>query len=155
MPFLTDLPAKLKEPAGKAAEFVAALGGKVFKTVSRFAERLRALPPEKQRALVIGLGALLAVLALGSALMLAAVNRPGPVPGGTGGAPERIVIPPEELFLPGEPDFVPPILLDREPEKPWTGEDARPYWRDPLKRGEEPWRERIESVIDEMLERVP
>jgi hypothetical protein len=67
----------------------------------------------------------------------------------------RPVIPPEELFLPEEPDFVPPVLLERAPRGSWSAEDAAPFWHDPLERGEEPWRERIETVIDELLKEVP
>jgi hypothetical protein len=29
------------------------------------------------------------------------------------------------------------------------------FWQDPLKNGEEQWREKIESSIDDYLERVP
>ena len=66
----------------------------------------------------------------------------------------RNVIPPEELFLPEEPDFVPGILLSREQKTSWTAEDAEAYWQDPLIYGEEPWREQIEKTIDEIMERV-
>jgi hypothetical protein len=64
-------------------------------------------------------------------------------------------IPPEELFLTEEPDFVPSVLLERERRSTWTAEDAAPFWYDPLKNGEEEWREKIETTIDEYLERVP
>jgi hypothetical protein len=67
----------------------------------------------------------------------------------------RIVIPPEDLFLPEEPDFAPGILLERERRTSWTAEDAEPFWQDPLRNGEEQWRNRIETVIDDLLERVP
>jgi len=64
-------------------------------------------------------------------------------------------IPAEELFLPDEPDFIPGVLLQRDRRSSWTNEDALEYWQDPLKDGEEHWREKIESSIDEYLERVP
>jgi hypothetical protein len=67
----------------------------------------------------------------------------------------NIPIPPEEIFLPEEPDFVPGVILDRERRTEWTENDAQEYWRDPLKEGEEQWREKIESEIDKYLERVP
>ncbi len=67
----------------------------------------------------------------------------------------NIPIPPEEIFLPEEPDFVPGVVLERERRTVWTEEDAREYWRDPLKEGEEQWREKIETEIDKYLERVP
>jgi hypothetical protein len=67
----------------------------------------------------------------------------------------RIPIPSEEIFLPEEPDFTPGVVLDRERRTEWKEKDAREYWRDPLKEGEEQWREKIESEIDKYLERVP
>ena len=68
---------------------------------------------------------------------------------------ERIIIPPEELFFPEEPDFIPGVMLERERRTVWTADDAALYWQDPLKDGEEPWREQIEKAIDEIMERVP
>jgi len=64
-------------------------------------------------------------------------------------------IPAEELFLDDEPDFLPGVLLERERRTSWTEEDAAEYWQDPLKLGEQGWRDKIESAIDEYLERVP
>jgi len=61
----------------------------------------------------------------------------------------------EDFFLPYEPDFVPDVLLEREPKNGWTEEDARPYWTDPMEGNEETWRKRIESGVDSMLEHVP
>jgi len=64
-------------------------------------------------------------------------------------------IPAEDMFLPDEPDFIPGVLLQRDRRSSWTDIDALEYWQDPLKDGEEQWREKIESSIDEYLERVP
>ncbi|MDR2965559.1 MAG: hypothetical protein LBU88_07270 [Treponema sp.] len=73
--------------------------------------------------------------------------------------PERLTInapiPADELFLPDEPDFLPGVLLDREKRDVWTEDDALEFWQDPLRAGEEQWREKIETAIDELLERVP
>jgi hypothetical protein len=73
--------------------------------------------------------------------------------------PERprinLPIPAEELFLPDEPDFLPGRLLGRERRTSWTEQDAVEYWQDPLRSGEEQWREKIEAAIDEFLERIP
>ncbi|MDR3343609.1 MAG: hypothetical protein LBT14_12685 [Treponema sp.] len=66
-----------------------------------------------------------------------------------------LAIPPEELFLPEEPDFLPGVLLGREPRDAWTPEDARPFWTDPLAAEPELWRDRIETVIDELMEGIP
>ena len=74
-------------------------------------------------------------------------------------APQRISIispiPPQELFYPEEPDYVPAVILGREQRSVWEAEDAAEYWQDPLMFGEEKWRERIEKAIDDLLERIP
>jgi len=64
-------------------------------------------------------------------------------------------IPADELFLPDEPDFLPGVLLDRERREVWTEDDVLEFWQDPLRAGEEQWREKIEAAVDELLERVP
>ena len=64
-------------------------------------------------------------------------------------------IPAEDLFLPDEPDYIPGVLLKRDRRSNWTEENAMEFWQDPLKDGEEQWREKIESSIDDYLERVP
>jgi hypothetical protein len=64
-------------------------------------------------------------------------------------------IPSEDLFLPDEPDFLPGIILEREPRGAWSSEDARPFWKNPSDGDEAKWRERISSTIDELLEGVP
>ena len=66
-----------------------------------------------------------------------------------------VPIPPEELFLPDEPDYVPGVILERERRASWTDEDASEYWQDPLKNGEERWREKIEASINDFMEQVP
>jgi hypothetical protein len=67
----------------------------------------------------------------------------------------RPAIPPDDIFLPLEPDFIPGVILERPPRAEWTQEHAALYWQDPLKSGEEPWRERIEVLIDQFMENVP
>ena len=69
--------------------------------------------------------------------------------------PQRIIIQPDELFLPDEPDFIPGVLLEREQRSIWTSEDAAPYWQDPLRSGEQVWRNQIERTINEIMENVP
>jgi hypothetical protein len=66
-----------------------------------------------------------------------------------------IAISPDEIFLPDEPDFIPGVLPEREQRSSWTEEDAALFWQDPLKYGEEHWRENIEEAIEKFLERVP
>ncbi|MDR1251993.1 MAG: hypothetical protein LBK62_07475 [Treponema sp.] len=117
----------------------------------------------EKKPVIAGVG--LVVLALVFAGTFLIVKRGGgeesspagarPAGSGEGDLSRRFVIPPEELFLPDEPDFIPGVLLERERRTSWTAEDAAPYWQDPLRNGEEQWRERLEAAIDELLERVP
>ena len=67
----------------------------------------------------------------------------------------REKLPADEFFLPYEPDFVPDVLLEREPKESWAEEDVRSFWTDPLEGNEGTWRKRIESGIDALLENVP
>jgi hypothetical protein len=162
MPFPLDLLAKLKKPGAALGGFFRGLPGKFSSFFARVREK--ELPSGglfrgNRKRLLIGVGAALAVLLLSLAAVLLITSRgsrAGPPPAeGRAGPVQGLRIPPEELFFPDEPDFIPGVLLEREPRDSWTAEDAAPYWQDPLKYGEEPWREQAESVIDELLERVP
>jgi hypothetical protein len=64
-------------------------------------------------------------------------------------------IPAEDIFLPDEPDFVPSVILEREKRTQWSADDAMPWWQDPLKDGEQEWRDQIEKTVDEIMESVP
>jgi hypothetical protein len=64
-------------------------------------------------------------------------------------------IPAEDLFLPDEPDFVPGVILEREKRTQWTPDEAMPWWQDPLKDGEQEWRDQIEKTVDDIMESVP
>jgi len=113
------------------------------------------VPPEKRRLVLtasVGFCAVFVLVLAGTSL----ASRGGdtgreqaapPVPQGA--------IPADDLFLPDEPDFVPGILLEREQRAVWTADDAAPLWQDPLRNGEEPWRDRVERTIDEIMESVP
>lgn len=74
---------------------------------------------------------------------------------GSGEAFAPRALSPEDLFMLPEPDFVPEVLLEREPKDGWSEEDARQFWTDPLQGNEELWKRRIESDVDAMLERIP
>ncbi|MDR1618284.1 MAG: hypothetical protein LBS06_04465 [Treponema sp.] len=157
---LPDLWSKLKEGGAKAAvrfwRIAGALFGDLRKKfsvpVSTALRQLRDLPAGRRRLVFAGFGAFLAALLLFLVIFL--ILSPGG-PEGTAGAPPVRTIPPEDIFLPEEPDFIPSFIPGRERREFWTGEDAAVYWQDPLRGGEEAWRGRIESVIDELLERVP
>jgi hypothetical protein len=90
-------------------------------------------------------------------LLVLAFSRPPAAPpaGPAAGVFRSVPIPPEDLFLPEEPDFLPGVLLDREQREAWTAEDAETFWYNPLEDGEEGWRDQVEKVIDDLLERVP
>jgi hypothetical protein len=64
------------------------------------------------------------------------------------------LIPAEEIFLPDEPDFLPKILLEKEPHK-WSAEDVRAFWTNPLEHEQINWQENITKVVNEILERTP
>ncbi|GMO20555.1 MAG: hypothetical protein LBG79_08895 [Spirochaetaceae bacterium] len=61
----------------------------------------------------------------------------------------------EDIFLPGEPDFLPEILFEQGQKKYWTKEDALEFWTDPAEFGDEVWLKKASEIIDEVLERVP
>jgi hypothetical protein len=135
MPFLTNLLTKAKNLAAAATGFIKNL-------------------TLRERVIFAGLGFAFIFLVFAGMFLLANKTRQrrvDPLPP----AAERIVIPPEELFLPEEPDFVPGILLERERRTSWTAADAEPHWQDPLRNGEEQWRDQAEAIIDELMERVP
>ncbi|MCL2191449.1 MAG: hypothetical protein FWB79_05630 [Treponema sp.] len=119
-------------------------------------ERMGRIPPRARKPVLVtaavGLAALIAVFVGASLPERDPYAGPPPamhVPAAAG------LVPPEELFLPDEPDFVPGVMLGREPRDEWTAEDAEPWWRNPLAGGEERWRAGIESTIDEIMESVP
>ena len=138
----------------KAAEKVAGLRARAEPFIRKLAARL---PPEKRRPVLIASVGVCAVFVLIFAgISLLAGSREGRKPAPA--APVRQgqgLIPPDELFLPDAPDLVPGVLLEREQRTEWTADDAVPLWQDPLKNGEEPWRNRIERTIDEIMESVP
>jgi hypothetical protein len=64
-------------------------------------------------------------------------------------------VPPEEFFLPDEPDYLPETLPEREKRKSWTVEDAAPFWTDPLDEGAGAYPDLMSTAIDDLMERVP
>jgi len=128
---------------------------KITVFLNDFNERIKKLTAEqKRRFILIGTAAFAVLLTFSVIISLA--NRVGKKkPSEPERLKIRVVIPAEELFLPEEPDFLPGVLLDRDRRTSWSEEDALEYWQDPLKAGEEQWREKIETAIDELLERVP
>jgi hypothetical protein len=61
----------------------------------------------------------------------------------------------EALFLPAQPDFLPPVLLEQEQKKSWTEEDAGQFWKNPADYPADFWKERLRDSIDRIMESVP
>jgi len=163
MAFLPDFGEKAKNCFASVIGFLKKLAAKfpgqaLFGKLSGFlrenAQKLLGKIPEgKQRPVLMGCAGCLALLVIIGVLL--ANSGKGRQKAETAGANRRTAIPSEEIFLPDEPDFVPGVLLEREKRASWTAADGAPYWQDPLKNGEEYWRERIETVIDEFMENIP
>jgi hypothetical protein len=165
MPFLPDLVEKIKNAAAALADRAGNLIRRLTETVEGWGEKLWALLPgavrEKfpwlERKLVFVLAGSALVLTAVLAMLMAGVSRAAAPeePAAAAGAFTPAPISPDELFLPEEPDFLPPVILERERREAWAQEDAEPFWYRPLEDGEELWREQAEKVIDALLERVP
>jgi hypothetical protein len=159
MPPVSDIAEKVKARAGDAAGWLKA----AWAGIRGWGEKLWDLLPEGIRERLPWLegkiGFILAALVLALIILLlilaawSPVRAAGPAAGAEMFRPAPV--PPEELFLPEEPDLLPGVIPEREQRDAWTAEDAEPYWYNPLEQGEEEWRERVEQVIDELLERVP
>jgi hypothetical protein len=162
--------AKLAALAGRLADSARAPALKAGELVKGWGERAWDLIPRGIREKLPWLEGKLGLIGLGFALslLLAALITVSPhrvEPAAEGEAPQRTgetgglipeaPIPAAELFLPDEPDFLPGVILQREPREAWTAEEAEPFWYNPLEKGEEVWRNRIRSVLDEFLEYVP
>jgi len=106
--------------------------------------------PERRQIIFFGLCSLLVVSIVIAAIIIA-LNPRQPSPAAANIPPGGI--PPEELFIPDEPDFIPDFLLDREPRHFWSVDDIRPFWRSPGNPAI--WQDMIHSAVDELMESVP
>ncbi|MCL2602590.1 MAG: hypothetical protein FWD91_07230 [Treponema sp.] len=141
---LTQLPAKLAQTMKGFAQTRKAV---VQSAHSSAAGHLSRLP--KKAVFCAGTGALLLITL---AVIFATSSRPPTTSVAATVANAAFVIPPEDFFIPGEPDFVPHFILDREPRQFWSVEDIRPYWRIPS--NPEFWQGVLRSTVDEIMERV-
>jgi len=121
---------------------------------------LEKVPPEKRNWVVMGaLGFCFVLLLVVASMLLFGGSDKRKDPNAISDSPrhygDSAIIPHDELFLPDEPDFIPGVILEREQRTTWTADDVAPWWHDPLENGEEPWRSRIEKVVDDILESVP
>jgi hypothetical protein len=133
-------------------EFPGKLKGFLDEKAGPLADRLLArIPREKQKPFFFCLGGIVVVLICLIVIILAAgVGRPEKKEEAA-----ELTIPSEELFFPGEPDFVPSLLFEREPRQFWTPDDIEPFWEDPEKLGRDQWLKEMELVIDKLVEDVP
>jgi hypothetical protein len=102
-----------------------------------------------------GLGIILCLLVILVAVNYRRGRSPAVPPPALSDVFGLLPIPPEEFFIPDEPDFLPEVLWEQEPRESWTPEDAHPFWTDPLKDNRRVWQGRVEGAIDELLERLP
>ena len=144
-----ELLTSCKDAAAALGELCASFTGKIASTTDRLLDRF---PQNKKRPMLfaIGAAALLFIILLIAAL---ALNSQGPRQSAIAGIGITLNIPPEELFIPDEPDFIPDFLLERESRNSWSIEDIRPYWRNPG--NWELWRREIQSAVDSLMESVP
>ena len=147
---------RIKIPGPDISQFTGMVRTK-FDGLSAFVDRfLDHVPEEKKRPMLIGLGGLLglflvlliAALALNSGKKQSRVRESSSAIMAAG-----LNIPQEELFIPGEPDFIPEFLLVREPRRYWSLEDIRPFWKAP--QYDMRWRDEITSAVDQLMEGVP
>ena len=127
------------------------LGEKIIQSVQNWLQKLTAA--QKRRLILVCTAVFSLILSLSVIVPLAGKNKEIPA------EQERTTIispiPAGELFIPDEPDFIPGVLHERDRRLAWTEEDAAEHWQDPLRQGEERWRNQIEETIEELLERVP
>jgi hypothetical protein len=114
----------------------------------------------RSRIVLLSLGGLALVLILGFAAVFMIQNhvrtvRSRAAAGELADSFKPLAIPPEDFFLPEEPDFLPAFLPERFPRDTWSMDDVRPYWTDPLEGNARLWRDRFGSAVDDLLEGVP
>jgi hypothetical protein len=147
---------RIKTAPARAREFFKGfpekLGDFLNEKAGPLADRLLShIPREKQKPLLFCLGGIAVLLIC---LIAAALARGARRPVENKEAVE-LTIPSEDLFFPGEPDFVPSLLLEREPRRFWTPDDIAPFWQDPEDLGRDQWMREMELVIDKLMEEVP
>ena len=134
---------------------------KIWSFIKNLLEKARDLLGKQRKLILMGAGVLAMLLAALIIIPFAVrqVHDNAKVPSNSSRKSENTLAPlsihQEEFFLPDEPDFLPEVLLEQEPRTRWTPEDIRPFWRDLTQEDPEKWRERIETVIDELLKGVP
>jgi hypothetical protein len=129
------------------------LGQSLIKRCQSIADRiLDRIPEEKRRFFLLSLSGLV-FLAICLTIAALAIGPRAPVNPREMRSGYRI--PAEELFYPQEPDFLPPLLMERNPRQPWTTGDLELFWLDPKTGNEEKWLETAKAVVDRLMDGVP
>jgi hypothetical protein len=137
-----------------AADFLGTIRDGTAELAYRVKERFTADPKLKLISAGVILGAILVIL--GVMLILTRNGRARRIRDSENIAELfRMELPPEELFLDNEPDFLPDVLLERKRRDKWNADDARPYWTDPGYEEAEVYENMMGSVVDGIMERVP
>jgi hypothetical protein len=155
-PKVYDFAARIKAALGSLFQIMRQGAVNVRVRAQAVFDRLAEKLPSGRQRLVVGVSiiAFSVIVLILVGVSAARGSRESKVPVTAGTVRQGFILP-DELYLPNEPDFVPGVLLEREQRTMWTTSDAAPLWQDPLKDGEEPWRNRIERTIDDIMESVP
>jgi hypothetical protein len=116
---------------------------------------LKRLPADRRIVLTVAIGVPVILVLFITGVSLISKDKPVKPAALPASSVTARRIPAEDLFLPDEPDFVPGVILEREKRTQWTADDAMPWWQDPLKNGEQEWRDQIEKTVDTIMESVP
>jgi hypothetical protein len=138
----------------RAADFLRMVRGRAVDWTGRIKERFNAGPRLKLIAAGAILGTVLVIL--GIMLVLTRNSRARRVRDSEAVAELfRMELPPEELFLDDEPDFLPDLLPERERRDAWDADDVRPYWTDPGDEDVRVYEDMMGAVVDGIMEGVP
>ena len=127
--FLRDIPDKIRSLADKIQEKI----------------------PAKKRRLAIAVMGIIVFIAICLTFASIIMSKKVPVTQAITGSQG---IPPDELFYPPEPDYLPDLLFEREIRQTWMPSDAAEFWSDPAKGLETQWRETAKKTIDQLMEGV-
>ena len=125
------------------------LSGKIDPLADRLLGRF---PEEKRRPILFAFGGLVVLLFI-LIISTVVIHAGRPKKGDAVEMSAGPRIPPEELFIPTEPDFLPEFLLEREQRSSWSLDDIRPYWKSPG--NQELWQDEIKTAVDKLMEAVP
>ena len=168
MPFWERFFSGLRSLAAGAGSVLAGFFSKARLALDTALARL----PERSRKPTLALLALIVAAAVPALALRSAVRHPAvgrnlvvsapaaPEAGISEDGPEALppagdrVVATEELFLPGEPDFVPGFTPERERLPAWTPAEVRLRWQDPSA-DRALWRARLQAAADRILEDAP